>query len=135
MKVITLPLSLSPEPGAQRPAQRGVHTAQHTLQLPGNPQHANISAPSVGCSLLTAVWLVRHMYKSVGKLEGSRFGRLFSTQKRPGAAPATHHRSFWVSIVPCWTLYRYVPRLCVFRCCLMLAGANILTVLCLLCCC
>ena len=30
MEVKTLPLSLGPVPGAQRPAQRGVHTAQHT---------------------------------------------------------------------------------------------------------
>ena len=46
---------------AQRPEQTGVQTAQHTLQLPGNPQRAYISAPSVRCGLLTALWLIRHM--------------------------------------------------------------------------
>ena len=35
--------------GAQRPAQRGVHTTQQILQQPGMPQPAYISAPSVGC--------------------------------------------------------------------------------------
>ena len=42
---------------AQRPAQSGVHTAQHILQPPRIPQPAYISAPSVGCGLLTALWL------------------------------------------------------------------------------
>ena len=55
--------------GAQRPAQRGVRTAQHPSQLPGNSQPAHISAPSAGCSLLTALWLARHSCKkNVGNL-------------------------------------------------------------------
>ena len=45
---------------AQRPPQTGVHTAQHTSQQPGIPQPAFISSPSVGCGLLTALWLARH---------------------------------------------------------------------------
>ena len=35
--------------GAHRPAQSGVHTAQHILQQPEIPQPVYISAPSVGC--------------------------------------------------------------------------------------
>ena len=33
-----------------------------------------------------------------------------------------------LSVIPRWTLYRYVPRLRVFHCCCVLAGANKLTV-------
>ena len=33
-------------------------------------------------------------------------------------------------MVPRWTLYRYMSRVCVFLCCCVLAGASILTVRC-----
>ena len=44
---------------AQRPPQSGVHTAQYTSRQPGIPQPAYSPSPSVGCGLLTALWLAR----------------------------------------------------------------------------
>ena len=50
--------------GAQRSAQRRGHTAQHTLQLPGNTVY---SAPSVGCGVLSDV-VSKAYVKNVRKL-------------------------------------------------------------------
>ena len=56
---------------AQRPPQSGVYTAQHTIQQPGIPQPAYISALSVGCGILTALWLVRHRLISKKQYHGN----------------------------------------------------------------
>ena len=50
---------------AKRPAQSGLHTAQHPLQQPGIPQPAYMSANSVECGLLTALGLARYNYNYV----------------------------------------------------------------------
>ena len=42
--------------------ERRAHRTAHFTQLPGHPQPAYISAPSVGCGLLTALWLATPMY-------------------------------------------------------------------------
>ena len=81
---------------AQRPEQTGVQTAQHTLQLPGNPQRAYISAPSVRCGLLTALWLVRHIYVKmyIGNLnEATTPARKMDTKKRKLQAEHASHQS------------------------------------------
>ena len=134
MKVITLSLSLGPVPGAQRPAQRGVHTAQHTLQLPGNPQ------PSIFQRLPSDATYSAVVSKAyVKKCREGRGIEIWSpvfysstpkcvcVKRLDGAghlSPAV--LGTLLSVVPRWTLYRYVPRWCVFRYCCVLAGANIL---------
>ena len=142
MKVITLSLSLGPVPGAQRPAQRGVHTAQHTLQLPGNPQ------PSIFQRLPSDATYSAVVSKAyVKKCREGRGIEIWSPVFYSAApkcvcvkclAGASHLSptvlGTLLSLVPRWTLYRYVPRLCVFLCWCVLAGDIILTLLCLRCC-
>ena len=130
MKVITLPLSVGPVLGAQRPAQRRSHrTAKFTAaRKPTACTYFSAFRMRFNRSAVVSKAYVRRCRESRGIETWSLVFCSAASEcvcvKRLGVAghlsPAV--LGTLLSAVTRWTLSRYVPRLCVLSCCCVLAA-------------